>query len=152
MTNPYAASSSGQADRTTAYITTQLQRGASRDTILRALVQDGWTAGDAEAAVSSAEAGVRRQTGRMTTAGYDTRVETGTPAGPQTTQNPRAAGNRSPMQHIVFGGLWCAGGIIASVLSYQLTAPGGIYFVYTGAIVFGTIEFCYGLFTWLSTK
>ena len=47
---------------------------------------------------------------------------------------------------MVVGGLWCVGGIVVTVLSYQAVAEkGGSYFVAWGAVLFGGIQFLKGL-------
>jgi hypothetical protein len=52
------------------------------------------------------------------------------------------AQQNSARRDMLVGGLWCAGGILVTVLSYG--SKGGI--IAWGAIVFGGIQFCRGLF------
>ncbi len=46
---------------------------------------------------------------------------------------------------MVLGGLWCIGGTIVTVVTYQAAASGGTYVVAWGAIVFGGYQFLRGL-------
>ena len=48
-------------------------------------------------------------------------------------------------RNMVYGVLWCIGGIAATAASYALASPGGTYFVWTGAIFIGVIQFWRGL-------
>ncbi len=48
---------------------------------------------------------------------------------------------------MVFGALWCIGGIVVTVVTYSAAASGGTYVVAWGAIVFGAIQFFRGLYT-----
>jgi hypothetical protein len=53
----------------------------------------------------------------------------------------RAAANKN----MLVGGLWCAGGILVTALTYSAASGGGSYVVAWGAIVFGGIQFFRGL-------
>jgi len=50
-------------------------------------------------------------------------------------------------RNMLFGALWCIGGIIVTVLTYQAAAGagGGKYVIAWGAIVFGAIQFFRGV-------
>ena len=53
------------------------------------------------------------------------------------------------VRHMLFGALWLIGGAIVTLLTYNAAGPGGTYIVAWGAIVFGAIDFLWGLFNWL---
>lgn len=77
------------------------------------------------------------------------------PTGPTSEPAPgerRAAELAEARRNIVTGLLWCAGGLAFSFLSYYLTSEGGRYVVATGAIIWGLIQSCRGLFAWLKIK
>lgn len=80
------------------------------------------------------------------------------PAEPQSPAPEPAPGERRAAElaearrNIAAGLLWCAGGLAFSFLSYYLTSEGGRYFVATGAIIWGLIQSCRGLFIWLKIK
>jgi hypothetical protein len=46
---------------------------------------------------------------------------------------------------MLFGALWCIGGIIVTVGTYSAASNGGFYVIAWGAIVFGAIKFIKGL-------
>jgi len=46
---------------------------------------------------------------------------------------------------VLYGGLWCGGGLIVSILSYSAASGGGTYFMFWGAVIFGAIQFFRGL-------
>jgi hypothetical protein len=46
---------------------------------------------------------------------------------------------------MVVVGLWCVGGTIVTIVTYQAASGGGTYMVAWGAIVFGGIQFLRGL-------
>jgi hypothetical protein len=51
-------------------------------------------------------------------------------------------------RNIMFGALWCVGGTLFTVLSYQMASEhpgGGTYFIAWGAILFGGIQLLKGL-------
>jgi hypothetical protein len=53
----------------------------------------------------------------------------------------RAAGKKN----MASGALWCIGGIVITVATYDAASPGGRYVIAWGAIVFGAIQFFRGL-------
>jgi hypothetical protein len=55
----------------------------------------------------------------------------------------KAAGRKN----MLYGGLWCIGGIVVTALSYQAAANagGGRYILAWGAILFGGIQFFRGM-------
>jgi hypothetical protein len=48
-------------------------------------------------------------------------------------------------KNIVIGAIWCIGGTLVTVLTYQAASGGGHYIVAWGAIVFGGFQFLRGL-------
>ena len=58
----------------------------------------------------------------------------------------KVAKRNSATNHMVVGGLFFVGGGIATIVSYNAADPGGEYFLFWGAIIFGGLEFLYGLF------
>lgn len=51
------------------------------------------------------------------------------------------------------GALWTIGGIVVSVVSYNLVAnSGGTYIVAWGAVIFGIYDFIRGLIGWLKYR
>jgi hypothetical protein len=54
------------------------------------------------------------------------------------------------VKHMMVGGLVCLVGTAATVMSYMAASSGGTYVVAWGAIVFGAIQFCYGLVDYMA--
>lgn len=48
-------------------------------------------------------------------------------------------------KNMLYGALWCIGGIVVTVVSYSAASGGGTYIVAFGAIIFGAIQFFKGL-------
>lgn len=48
-------------------------------------------------------------------------------------------------KNMLYGGLWCVGGIIVTAVTYGAAGGGGSYVVAWGAIIFGAIQFFRGL-------
>lgn len=48
-------------------------------------------------------------------------------------------------KNMLYGALWCIGGIVVTAVTYSAAAPGDIYVVAWGAIVFGAIQFFRGV-------
>lgn len=46
---------------------------------------------------------------------------------------------------MLYGALWCIGGIVITVVTYSAASGGGTYVVAWGAIIFGFIQFVKGL-------
>lgn len=57
-------------------------------------------------------------------------------------QEKREAGNKN----MLYGALWCVGGLLVTILTYSAASDGGTYVVAWGAVIFGAIQFCKGLF------
>jgi hypothetical protein len=55
-------------------------------------------------------------------------------------------------RHMLFGFLWAAGGTIVTAATYQAASGGGTYVIAWGAILFGIIDFFWGLFGWLKYR
>lgn len=54
---------------------------------------------------------------------------------------------------MLYGALWCIGGIVVTVGSYSLassSSSGGSYFIAWGAVLFGAIQFLKGLYKFLT--
>lgn len=49
-------------------------------------------------------------------------------------------------KNMMFGALWCIGGIVVTVLTYSAASEGGGYVVAWGAIIFGAVQFFRGMF------
>ena len=50
---------------------------------------------------------------------------------------------------MIFGALWCVGGIVVTAVTYSsaVSSPGGGHYIIAwGAIVFGAVQFFKGLF------
>ena len=58
----------------------------------------------------------------------------------------RAIQRKKGLQNMLFGALWCIGGTIFTVVSYNAASSGGTYVVTWGAILFGGIQFIKGFF------
>ena len=57
-------------------------------------------------------------------------------------QEKREAGNKN----MLYGALWCVGGLLVTILTYSAVSDGGTYVVAWGAVIFGAIQFFKGLF------
>jgi hypothetical protein len=56
-----------------------------------------------------------------------------------------AAIRAASRKNVVYGALWCIGGLIVTIVSYSEATDGGRYVVAYGAIVFGAIQLFRGL-------
>ena len=56
-----------------------------------------------------------------------------------------AVKQKNANKDMLYGALWCIGGIIVTVASYSAASGGGTYIVTWGAILFGAIQFFKGL-------
>jgi len=93
----------------------QMKNGASSDQIQSMLVEKGLDQGSAATIVTSLS--------RMRKKAI------------------REAGRKK----MLYGALWCIGGIIVTVITYSAASGGGRYIVAWGAIIFGAIQFFRGL-------
>jgi hypothetical protein len=59
-------------------------------------------------------------------------------------EDPIAARRAAGRRNMLVGGLWCAGGLIVTLVSLAASAGGGTYIVAWGAILFGAIQFIRG--------
>ena len=57
-------------------------------------------------------------------------------------QEKREAGNKN----MLYGALWCVGGLLVTILTYSAASDGGTYVVAWGSVIFGAIQFFKGLF------
>ena len=57
-------------------------------------------------------------------------------------QEKREAGNKN----MLYGALWCVGGLLVTILTYSAASDGGTYIVAWGAVIFGAIQFFKGMF------
>jgi hypothetical protein len=53
-------------------------------------------------------------------------------------------------KNMLFGALWCIGGLVVTAVTYSAASGGGTYIVAWGAIIFGAIQFFRGVFQYLS--
>lgn len=61
-------------------------------------------------------------------------------------QAKSSAIKQAAMKNMLFGALWCIGGLAVTALTYQAASNGGKYVVAWGAVIFGAIQFFRGLF------
>lgn len=66
-------------------------------------------------------------------------------------QTPEALESEA-RRNMLYGMLWCIGGLAFSYISYYLTEAGGRYVVATGAIVWGALQALKGLGAYLQVK
>ena len=48
-------------------------------------------------------------------------------------------------KNMLYGGLWCVGGLVVTGMTYSAASSGGGYVVAWGAIIFGAIQFFRGV-------
>jgi hypothetical protein len=53
------------------------------------------------------------------------------------------------LKNMLYGALWCIGGIVVSALSYESASGGGTYYAFYGAVIIGAIQFLGGLIQFL---
>jgi hypothetical protein len=53
--------------------------------------------------------------------------------------------NEESKKSILYGALWCIGGLVVTIGSYSSASDGGSYTIAWGAIIFGLIKFFKGL-------
>lgn len=83
----------------------------------RLLVEQGLTAEDADIVISNLQAQMR--------------------------EAKRSAAN----ENMIYGALWCIGGLLVTIITYSAASEsGGTYVVAWGAVIFGAIQFFKGLF------
>jgi len=59
----------------------------------------------------------------------------------------RAAYRDAGLKNILYGFLWCVGGMVVTAVTYSMASGGGTYVVAWGAVLFGFIQAIRGLFT-----
>ena len=64
---------------------------------------------------------------------------------------PQKVTKESAQRNMLFGALWCIGGILMTAWGYSsVSRGGGTYFIFWGAIIFGGIQFFQGLMQYSS--
>jgi hypothetical protein len=56
----------------------------------------------------------------------------------------------SARKNMLYGALWCIGGIIVTVTTYSAASGGGTYIVAWGAILFGGLQFLSGVYQYFT--
>lgn len=51
---------------------------------------------------------------------------------------------------MLYGALWCIGGLVVTALTYSAASDGGTYVVAWGAVLFGAIQFFKGVWQKIS--
>ncbi len=75
---------------------------------------------------------------------------TNRPTRPQKAAPPKVT-KESAQKNMMFGALWCIGGILMTAWGYSsVSRGGGTYFIFWGAIIFGGIQFFQGLMQYSS--
>jgi len=65
-------------------------------------------------------------------------------------KNLFAARSQAATKNMLYGALWCIGGIIVTAVTYSSASGGGRYVIAWGAIIFGAIQFLRGLWQYLT--
>ena len=123
------------------YIQEELAAGKTRAQIIQQLVAAGWNLAQAQSAVNSApipESAIRSIAQGATLSSQSD------PFG-DSRDADRAKQRRRAVAMMISGALSFLLGLAATVIGYQLAPPGGIYFIFYGAILFGGADFFYGL-------
>lgn len=60
-------------------------------------------------------------------------------------QQIKSAKKSRANKDMLFGALWCVGGLIVTAVTYSSASGGGTYVVAWGAIIFGAIQFFKGV-------
>ena len=53
---------------------------------------------------------------------------------------------------MLYGALWCIGGILVTGITFSAARSGGTYFIAWGAVLFGGFQFLQGLYQYLTGK
>ena len=61
-------------------------------------------------------------------------------------QTLKRAYRKAGVNNMLFGAIWCVGGIVVTAVTYQAASNGGHYIIAWGAVLFGAIQFLRGLF------
>lgn len=134
-------------------INAALSTGATRHSIIEELVQGGWDRNEADRFVDRAERSSLRS-GYSNAPGYASLAaggEFGVAAEGGERELP--SDTAGYVKHMLIGGGWCALGTILTLGTYMVAREvGGYYLVYWGAIIFGGLEFLYGLFGWVTDR
>lgn len=97
------------------YAAEQMNQGVATNTVRDRLIEQGMDADTAATVVDEMKAALRR------------------------------ANQDAGRQNMIYGALWCIGGTVVTVVTYQAAAAGGRYVVAWGAIAFGGFQFLRGL-------
>ena len=62
----------------------------------------------------------------------------------------RQANRSVAKKNMIYGALWCLGGLLVTVITYSAASEGGTYIVTGGAIFWGAIQFLKGLFQFIN--
>ena len=49
-------------------------------------------------------------------------------------------------KNMLYGALWCIGGLLVTGITYAVASEGGSYFITWGAVFFGALQFLKGLY------
>jgi hypothetical protein len=60
-------------------------------------------------------------------------------------EQAKKAKQEAGRKKMLFGAIWCIGGPLVTVFTYQSASGGGHYVIAWGAILFGAIQFLRGL-------
>jgi hypothetical protein len=66
---------------------------------------------------------------------------------PESVKATKATGSKN----MLYGALWCIGGIVVTAVTYSAASSGGTYIVAWGAILFGGLQFLQGLYQYLTS-
>jgi len=117
----------------TAYVVARLGEGTSVENIREELVKEGGIGRDAaEKFVAAVHTQLMEEVRRS-------------PEGRKVLRDKYA-------RHMLYGILWIAGGGLVTLLTYSMAKGGGIYFIFWGAMLWGAIDFIWGLVGWLENK
>lgn len=56
------------------------------------------------------------------------------------------ANHQAAKRNMLYGALWCIGGFLVTAVTFSAAGEGGRFIVAWGAILFGAIQFCRGIF------
>jgi len=54
-------------------------------------------------------------------------------------------------KNILYGALWCVGGLILTVATYSMASRSGTYFVFWGAVIFGGFQLLKGIYQYITS-
>ena len=65
-------------------------------------------------------------------------------------QQRKQAKNKAARKNMLHGILWCVGGLLVTLLTYNMAEEGGRYVVAWGAVIFGAYQFFKGFMQWVN--